>query len=112
MDFIFFLILILVVLAAVVGFVIKVLIFGFFVKKAIDYWGSYNQEYQSLLSVLQEYSGTGTTQIPDQLKNQMTNSLLQMQNTMSHLDDLQRERADLMMSDMKSQAASVGVFID
>ena len=49
--------------------------------------------------------------IPNNFNNQFISYMMQAQSQMSHLNNIQREKADLMRSSMMSTASSCGIDI-
>ena len=112
MDGIFWMFVIFMLIAGIIGFTIKVIFWGWVVKSAVDYWSSFNKDYQQMQSVIDQASRIEENQLPSHIHNQFSSAMWKAQNDLSHLDQLRRQRGELMMADMKAQAASVGIFVD
>ena len=112
MDGIFWITIIFVLIAGIIGFILKIFFWGWLFKSAVDYWSPFQKDYDVMQSIMSQYSGSGGGHISSLTQNRFQSALWTAQNHLSHLDDLRRQRGELMMADMKSQAASVGLFID
>ena len=112
MDGFFWIFIIFALIASIIGIIIKVIFWGWVVKSTVDYWSSFNKDYQQMQSVLDQAYQFGSNEMPSHIRDQFSSAMWKAQNDLSHLDQLGRQRGDLMMADMKSQAASLGIFVD
>ena len=112
MDGILWIFIIFALVAGIIGFAIKVIFWGWVVKSTVDYWSAFNKDYRQMQSVIDQASQVRSNKIPYHVHNQFSSAMWKAQNDLSHLDHLRRQRGELMMADMKAQAASVGIFVD
>ncbi|GKS57015.1 hypothetical protein YTPLAS18_05420 [Nitrospira sp.] len=114
MDLFLILIVAAVVLAPIL-FVGKMIFFGFLMKQGIDAYRQHQEEFNRALSeqqyILQDMAKTAGRASPGQAQ-QLSASFMRAQRELNQMDDLRRQQSELRLADMKSQAASVGVFLD
>ena len=72
----------------------------------------FQQRLSALQSILRQASQLPPNEIPPHFQDQFSTAMWKAKSDLSHLDHLRRERGELMISDMKSQAASIGIFVD
>jgi len=99
-------------LSGIIGFILKVIFWGWLFKSAVDYWSSFNNDYQQLPSIVRQTSQLPPNEIPSHFQDQFSTAMWKAQSDLSHLDQLRRQRGELMISDMKCQAVSLGIFVD
>ncbi|MGD1967817.1 MAG: hypothetical protein PVH74_17225 [Desulfobacterales bacterium] len=112
MDGILLIFIIFALIAGIIGFALKVIFWGWVVKSTVDYWSAFSKNYRQMQSVIDQASQVRSNKIPHHIHNQFSSAMWKAQNDLSHLDHLRRQRGELMMADMKAQAASVGIFVD
>jgi len=131
--------LILVVVAAPVLFVIRMVLLGYAIKKTIEAYAAQQQAIRTDLLQLEQLAGqSGDFRQWEELLDaarqmqsavnlyarqqpgaamtapyaaQFNNNWMKAQREINHMDSIRRERADLFVSDMRSQAASAGLIL-
>jgi len=72
-------------------------------QKQLD---SMKTDYQSTLSNIDNAYGG---EVPPEVQQQLLTQYLTMQNQLSQFDNLSRQKHDLFVSDLRSQASSIGI---
>jgi Tfp pilus assembly protein PilE len=111
----FILLLVLVAIIGVLVFIAKVVFVGFVIKQGIDAYQAHQQAFEQAMREQQNLLGkvarSGRTSSP-QMATHFQAAWLRAQNEMRQLDDLRRQQSELRLSEMTSQAAEAGIFID
>ena len=114
MDLFIFAFILFAVVAGVIGLLVKFVIYKWFFTSSIDaivqYQERFNQQERELINLLNQYYASG--QMPDSVKAQWIANYRNAQNSLSHMNSLRKHQGELSIASMKSQAASIGVFVD
>jgi hypothetical protein len=91
-----------------------ILVFVWYLKKAnrqmtqLSAFTPGIMEMQRLLQIMAQSQGN----IPAGQRTQFNNLFLNAQNDLNQLDNFRRQQSELRLADMRSQAASLGIFVD
>lgn len=115
MDLFFILLIFFAIGAAMVGLAVKILVFGFLLKAGAKAYQQHQQRFDRSADQLQQLllrqGGSGS--LPSLgAQQQFMSAWFNAQNQLGQLDDLRRQRSELRLADLRSQAASAGLFLD
>ncbi len=94
----------------IIGFVLRLVLVGMAVKKGGDYLRNFDRAIAEQQQLLQNVKNGSVSSA--QVHAQFLTAFLQAQNEMQQMNQLQRERSQLKMSQMLSDAAQAGLIIN
>lgn len=115
MDLFFILLVLFAIGAAIFGLAVKFLIFGFLLKAGAKAYQQHQQRFDRstdrLQRLVQRQGGSGS--LPSLgAQQQFMSAWFNAQKQLNHMDDLRRQQSELRLSDLRSQAASAGLFLE
>ncbi len=115
MDLFFLFLLLFVIGAAIVGLALKILIFGFLLRAGRrgdqQHEQAFDRSTDQLQQMLQRLGFSGT--LPSLgAQQQFMSAWFKARDQLTQLDELRRQQSELRLADLRSQAASAGLFLD